>query len=177
MKLTSVGAKSQSGRRLLHRSTFHTGHFPISMHLLPSTLSSRGRLTSSSPTPETNGHDEAEQPPKLSRPTAQQVLVVTQTGVLALITPIDELMYLRLNAMQTYLTAQLDHACGLNPRGYRAVESERMGIKGIVDGTMLMRWAELPKQRRVEASGRIGTEEMVLRSDLELIAGGGLGYF
>ena len=85
-------------------------------------------------------------------------------------------MYLRLNAMQTYLNAQLEHACGLNPRGYRAVESERMGIKGIVDGTMLRRWSELPKQRRVEACGRIGTEEFLVRRDLELISGGGLGY-
>jgi len=175
-KLISTGAKSQSGRRLLHRSTFHTGHFAISMHLLPSTLSTRNRIDSESPEPETNGHDEMDQSPKPSRPIPQQVLIVTQTGVFALITPIDELMYLRLNAMQTYLTAQLEHACGLNPRGYRAVESERMGIKGIVDGTILTRWAELPKQRRVEACGRIGTEEVILRSDLEMIGGGGLGY-
>lgn len=123
-----------------------------------------------SPAPELNGHDDA------TPPTPHQVLVVTQTGVIALITPIDELMYLRLNAMQTYLTGQLEHACGLNPRGYRAVESERMGIKGIVDGTILMRWAELAKQRRVEAAGRIGAGEVLLRGDLDMISGGGLGY-
>jgi cleavage and polyadenylation specificity factor subunit 1 len=104
------------------------------------------------------------------------VLVVTQTGTLALITPVDELMYLRLNTLQTYLTAQLDHFCALNPRGYRAVESERMGIKGVVDGSVLTRWTELPKQRRVEACLRVGVEESVVRADLEFIGGGGLGY-
>ena len=109
-------------------------------------------------------------------PPLQHVLLVTQTGTLALITPVDELMYLRLNTLQTYLTAQLEHPCALNPRGYRAIESERFGIKGIVDGSVLRRWSELPKQRRAEACVRIGVEEGVIRADLEFVGGGGLAY-
>jgi hypothetical protein len=37
--LTIPDPKSLSGQRLLHRSTFHLGHMPTSMTLLPSTLS------------------------------------------------------------------------------------------------------------------------------------------
>lgn len=106
----------------------------------------------------------------------QQVLVSTQTGALGLITPVDELVYLRLNALQTYLTSQLEHPCGLNPRGYRAAESERLGIKGIVDGTILKRWCELSKQRRTEACSRMGVNESTVRADLALISGAGLDY-
>ncbi|KAF2674469.1 protein CFT1 [Microthyrium microscopicum] len=198
-------AKSASGRLLIQKCTFHTGHFPVGMHLLPSTSLPNAPASSSpapinfdeesededqmsngtgdnTPVPETNGTNGTTNgtngttnitapPPVLP----QQVLVVTQTGVLALITPVDELIYLRLNGLQTFLNAQLEHHCGLNPRGYRAVESERMGIKGVLDGTMLRRWTELPKQRRAEALSKLGTEEMVVRGDLERVAGG-LGY-
>lgn len=159
-----------SGRRLIHKSTFHTGHFPVGMHLLPSSLAPPSQSREESP-------DEMaiDSEPDNTSP-FNHVLVVTQTGTLALITPVDELMYLRLNTLQTYLTAQLDHFCALNPRGYRAVESERMGIKGVVDGSVLKRWTELPKQRRVEACLRVGVEESVVRADLEFIGGGGLGY-
>ena len=69
----------------------------------------------------------------------------------------------------------MDHACGLNPRAYRAVESEGFGSRGIVDGGVLRRWGELGSQRRAEACGKVGVEEWALRSDLEVLGGAGLG--
>jgi cleavage and polyadenylation specificity factor subunit 1 len=162
--------KSASGRRLVHRSTFHTGHFPVCMNLLPNTAVAGAASRENSP-------DEMEVDEEQdSRAPQKQVLVATQTGVLALVTPVDELIYLRLNALQTYMTSQVEHACGLNPRGYRAAESERLGIKGIIDGTMLKRWCELSKQRRAEACSRMGIGESIVRADLALISGGGLDY-
>lgn len=104
------------------------------------------------------------------------VLVATQTGVFGLMTPVDELMYLRLNTLQTYLISQLDHACSLNPKAYRAVESERYGIKGIVDGGILRRWTELPSPKRADACARLGISEALVKSDLEFVCGGGLAY-
>jgi cleavage and polyadenylation specificity factor subunit 1 len=104
------------------------------------------------------------------------LLLTTQTGVIAAITPVNEPMYRRLSTLQSFLTNQLDHACGLNPKSYRAVESEGMGNRGMVDGSLLRRWCELGSQRMAEACAKIGVEEWVVRSDLEFISGAGLSY-
>ena len=106
----------------------------------------------------------------------QHILYTTQTGVLALITPVPEPTYRRLSAIQTYLASQLDHACALNPRAYRAVEHERFGGRGMLDGALLSRWCELSTQRRAEALAKVGVEEWVLTTDLEVVMGRGLGY-
>jgi cleavage and polyadenylation specificity factor subunit 1 len=160
------------------------------MHLLPSTLSRTNDVSGS--ISESDDAMEQDVPPRKAQ---QQVLVLNQTGVISLVSPVDELLYLRLNALQTYLTAQLDHACGLNPRGYRAAENSGDalgggagagsggirgggigGIKGVVDGSLLKRWAELPKQRQMDACTRVGVEMESLRNDLESVGGEGLGF-
>jgi cleavage and polyadenylation specificity factor subunit 1 len=139
------------------------------MHLLSGSVAGQSDGRTSSPSLE----DGEEGEPMSKRP-LKQVLVTTQTGTLGLMTPVDELMYLRLNTLQTYLSTQLEHPCGLNARGYRAVESERTGIKGVLDGTILKRWTELPKQRRTDVCLRMGVEESSIRLDLERIVGGNL---
>jgi cleavage and polyadenylation specificity factor subunit 1 len=161
--------KSISGRRLIHKTTFHTGHFPVSMHLLSGLVTDSSQSRAPSPTSEDGEESQTERKRKI-----YQVLVTTQTGTIGLMTPVDEMLYLRLNTLQTYLNAQLENPCGLNPRGYRAVESERMGIKGVLDGSTLKRWTELPKQRRVDACTRMGVDESSVRRDLETILGGSL---
>jgi cleavage and polyadenylation specificity factor subunit 1 len=146
------------------------------MTLLPSTLS-----PTASPTNDTNPDemdvdttDSAKSPPP---ETPNHVLLTTQTGVLGLLTPIDEQTYRRLGALQVFLTNSLEHACGLNPRGYRSVETERSGSRAIVDGTILRRWTELGSQRKAEACLKVGVEEWVVRGDLERVGAGALGYF
>lgn len=110
-------------------------------------------------------------------PAPNHVLLTTQSGALGLLTPINEAVYRRLGALQAFLTNSLDHACGLNPRGYRAVETERFGSRGIVDGTILRRWSELSSGRRMEAVAKVGIEEEELREDLRAVGAQGLGYF
>lgn len=114
--------------------------------------------------------------PQPSQP-PNHVLLTTQSGALGLLTPINETVYRRLGALQAFLTNSLDHACGLNPRGFRAVETERFGSRGIVDGTVLRRWTELSSGRRMEAVAKVGIEEGELRSDLMMVGEGGLGWF
>jgi len=99
--------------------------------------------------------------------------MLTQSGAIALINPIDEQTYRRLGALHTYLVNQLEHACGLNPRGYRAVDG---ATRGVIDGSLLRRWTELPSSRQMEACAKMGVEEWVVRSDLEVIGGTGLAY-
>lgn len=105
-----------------------------------------------------------------------QVLVTTQSGSIGLITPLSEQSYRRLSALQTQLINTLDHPCGLNPRAYRAVESDGIGGRGMIDGSLLQRYLDLSSQRKMEIAGRVGAGEWELRGDLESIGGAGLGY-
>lgn len=155
--------KSLSGTRLLHRSTIHIGQFASGMALLPSTLTPMSKETM------TNG-DEA------SNESLFQVLSTSMTGSVGLITPLDEAAYRRLGSIETQLTSVLEHAAGLNPRAYRAVESEGFGSKGVIDGTLVQRINELGASRRSEVLGRAVADAWALRSDLEIVEGGGLGY-
>ncbi|KAF2099428.1 hypothetical protein NA57DRAFT_74928 [Rhizodiscina lignyota] len=153
--------RSLSGQRLLHKSTFHTGHFPTTMTLLPD--------HQISPTHTSTSTDAAHPGPQSQQ--QQQVLISNMSGSLALLTPLDEQAYRRLSALQTHLFSALDSACGLNPRAYRSVESEGFGSRGVIDGGLLIRgWASLGARARAEAGGKVGVESWVLRGDLEGIS-------
>ncbi|GME22477.1 Cleavage/polyadenylation specificity factor A subunit [Neofusicoccum parvum] len=172
--------KSLSGQRLLHKSTFHTGHFTTAMTLLPSSLSPTS-TAASDPDADANTDPDAmavDDPSASTKPagSSHHLLLTSLSGAVALVTPVDEQMYRRLGALQTFLVGGLDHPCGLNPRAYRAVESEGFGSRGVVDGALLARWAELGSQRRAEGCAKVGVEEWVVRSDLEFVGGAGLGY-
>ena len=162
--------KSMAGQRLLHRSTFHLGHFASGMALLPSTLAPFAQQ------PLTNGHSEDDTPPVAEAPSLQHILATYQSGAVGLVTPVDEATYRRLSTLQTNLTSILEHAAGLNPRAYRAVESEGFGGRGIVDGSLVQRISELGAVRKAEVLGRAGADAWSLRSDLEILGGGGLTY-
>ena len=118
--------------------------------------------------------DHAKEP---AQATTNSVLLTTQTGSVALITPLDEQAYRRLGALQNHLNSLLDHACGLNPRAYRAVDSETVGGRGVLDGTILQRWNMLSAPRKAEACARVGSSLWEIRTDLAHLAGGALDYF
>jgi cleavage and polyadenylation specificity factor subunit 1 len=159
--------KTLNGTRLLHRSTFHLGHFPTSMALVPSTLAP----VAEQPVSSGDAPGIAPQGPGLFH-----ILTTTLSGAVGLLTPVDETTYRRLGSIQTHLTSILEHAAGLNPRAYRAVESEGVGARGVVDGTLVQRIWELGSARRAEILARSGGDGWMLRSDLEVIGGAGLGY-
>ncbi|KXT13257.1 hypothetical protein AC579_2488 [Pseudocercospora musae] len=161
--------KSLNGMRLLHRSTFHIGHFTTNSMLLPSTSASLAAQQQEM----MNGDykDDAKPDP------LQHVLTASTSGAIGLITPLDEQAYRRLSALQTHLTSVLEHAAGLNPRAYRSIESESFGgARGVVDGSLVRRIHELGAARRADVLGRAGVSAWGLRSDLEIIGGGGLEY-
>ncbi|GAB7363492.1 hypothetical protein MBLNU230_g3763t1 [Neophaeotheca triangularis] len=160
--------KSLSGSRLLHRSTFHLGHFPTSMHLVPSSLAP---FTDQ---PMTNGNTNGDTEHQDS--SLFHVLMTFQSGAAGLVTPLDEGTYRRLGALQTHLTSILEHPAGLNPRAYRTADGEGLGARGVIDGGIIQRISELGSARRAEVLGRAGGDAWGLRSDLEIIGGGGLAY-
>ncbi|KAF2874977.1 CPSF A subunit region-domain-containing protein [Massariosphaeria phaeospora] len=169
--------KSMGGLRLLHKSTFHTGHYPASMHLLRSTL----QMPSASDFP-TNTDMSLDPTRDDTSPSApqplHQILHTSQSGTLALITPLSESSYRRLSGLATFLANTLDSACALNPKAFRAVESEVAGgggvLRGMLDGNLLMRWGELGEQRRREGLGKVGGDEWLFWGEREVLTGWGV---
>ncbi|EPS26038.1 hypothetical protein PDE_00974 [Penicillium oxalicum 114-2] len=165
--------KSSNGDRLLHRSKFYTGNFATQMTLLPRTAV---------PSEQQQNLDSSSSPDDMMIDTDQaahatyHVLIASQNGSLALVTSVSEESYRRLSALQSQLTNTIEHPCGLNPRAFRAVESDGTSGRGMIDGNLLRQWLSLGKQRQAEISGRVGATEWEIRGDLESIGGDGLGY-
>jgi cleavage and polyadenylation specificity factor subunit 1 len=166
---------TNGGMRLIHRSTFHTGHFPTASMLVPSTLAPFTEQARDLPE-----HDGEETKQEQTNSPLYHVITTSLTGSIGLITPLDESTYRRLSALQGQLTSVLEHPAGLNPKAYRAGSgaegTELLGAKGVVDGGLVRRIAELGVARRAEVLGRAGGDVWGLRSDLEVCGGGGLGF-
>lgn len=162
-----VDPQSLAGQRLLFKSTFHAGHLPCSLNLLSSTLPSAALA-------DADGDSAMRDPQDASASLSadNHVLLTTRTGALGMITSLDESTYRRLGALQAHLSNVLDHVGSLNPRAYRAVEAEGGG-RGMLDGNILMRWAELGSQRKQESLTRAGSERWEVVRDLGMIAGEG----
>lgn len=162
--------KTVTGTRLLHRGTFNIGHWPTSMTLLPSTLAPTDMQTLRKGTAE-----EEEIMPDFDQP-LYQVLITTQSGSLAVVTPLDSMAYRRLSNIHGQLLTILEHPAALNPRQYRAADSDTAGSRGIIDGMLVQRIGELSYAKRAEVLARSGSDEWTMRSDLEVITGRGLTW-
>ncbi|RDW81797.1 cleavage/polyadenylation factor CFT1 [Aspergillus mulundensis] len=156
---------SSNGDKLLNRSKFHTGNFASSVTLLPRTLVSSERAMS--------GSDDMDMD---SAAPLHQILVTSHNGSIGLVTCVPEESYRRLSALQSQLTNTLEHPCGLNPRAYRAVESDASAGRGMLDSNLLLQYLDMSKQRKAEIAGRVGATEWEIRADLEVVGGNGLGY-
>ncbi|PGH18500.1 hypothetical protein AJ80_04470 [Polytolypa hystricis UAMH7299] len=153
---------SAKGDQLLRRSTFHTGHYTSTLTLLPRTPTLTGSME------EIGGADGSQ--------AEYQVLTTSDSGSIATITPVPEESYRRLSSLQSHLMTTIEHACGLNPRAYRAVESDGVGGRGMLDGDLLKRWLQLSTPKRAEIANRVGADMWEIRKDLEAVGGNGLGY-
>ena len=158
--------KTEGGMKLLHRSTFSSGAFVTSLTLLPRTAVSS----------EMSGafQEDGMDVDVVCAP--QQLVISSQEGGLALITPLSEKSYQRLSTLQNILTANLEHPCGLNPRAYRAVETDGVGGRGMIDGNVVQRWLDQSSQHQASIADKAGGTRWLIRSDLESIGGGGLGF-
>ena len=157
--------KAERGTKLLLRSTFDTGSCPTTMTLLPRTPTSYELSNQPSTSEDAMAIDGPAVP-------SQQILITTQGGSLALITPVSEATYRRLSTLQNILLTQLEQPCSLNPRAYRAVETDGVGGRGMIDGDVVKRWLELSSQHKASVADKVGARGVwEVRSDLEMILG------
>lgn len=168
MQFDPESPESERGTKLLHRSTFHSGSFITTMSLLPRNDESSG---GHGPKSAENGFADD------SSETAQQILVTSQEGSISLITPLPEQSYRRLSALQNILTANLEHPCGLNPRAYRAVETDGIGGAAMVDGNLVQRWLDQDSFHQSSLADKVGSTTWELREDLNEISGSNLLCF
>ncbi|KAF1912529.1 protein CFT1 [Ampelomyces quisqualis] len=168
--------KSMGGTRLLQKSTFHTGHFPSTMHLVQSSI----RMPTASEFGSSNSFAgmDVDTPPDQSTP-LHQILHTSQSGTLALITPLSESSYRRLSGLASHLAQFLDSPAGLNHKAFRAGDVSEGGWDGgsqraMLDGGLLMRWGELGEQRRREGLGKWGGDEWVFWGEREVLGGWGV---
>ncbi|CAK7267817.1 mRNA cleavage and polyadenylation factor subunit [Sporothrix epigloea] len=178
--------KSLQGHLLLHRATFCTGaHFATSSILLPSTLINDGEVARGQSNGDSNDNDEDDDDERQAdNPPPHHLLLASPTGVLASLMPLSEPEYRRLSSLTGQLATSLPHTAGLNSKGYRmaagAAENpaiEAPGVdaavgRGVVDGALLARWAELGSGRKGEIAGRAGfASALDVRAALEGILG------
>ena len=168
MQFDPESPESERGTKLLHRSTFYSGCFVSSMTLLPRNPDS---FADSEPAAAGNSL-----PPNLPGTSHQQILVTSQEGSIGLITPLAEQAYRRLSALQNILTANLEHPCGLNPRAYRAVETDGIGGAATIDGNLVQRWLDTDSFHQSSMADKVGSTVWEVREDLNEISGNGLRY-
>lgn len=160
--------KAERGTKLLLRSTFNTGATPTQMVLLPPAPASVATIASH----ELDDMD-VDGPPQ-SAP--HRILVSTQSGSLCMFTSLPDAAYRRLSTLQNTLLTTLDfHACSLNPRAYRQVETDGVGGRGVIDGNFVRRWWETSTQQRVASADKAGGSVWEVRGDMGLISCDDLG--
>ncbi|KAF5849521.1 hypothetical protein GGP41_005002 [Bipolaris sorokiniana] len=174
--------KSEAGSRLLHKSTFHTGHFPATLHVVHSRLKMLSASDFAGANNTENGDfemDTSSPDDKATQP-LHQILCTTQSGTLALVTPLSEDTYRRLSNLSAYLSNTLDATAGLNPRAFRASDTPDggwdagTGARGMLDGNLLMRWGELGERGRREGLAKYGEGEWMFWGEREVLAGWGV---
>lgn len=159
--------KSERGAKLLLRSTFNSGSFPTTINLLPRTP------VSSEVAYQAEDEDDMDVDMVYAR---HQLLITTQEGGIALITPVSDQVYRRLSSLQNILITNLEHPCGLNPRAYRQAETDGVGGRAMIDGNLVRRWLVQSSQHKTSTADKVGGTVWDIRSDLEAIDGSGLGY-
>ncbi|KAI0687702.1 CPSF A subunit region-domain-containing protein [Cytidiella melzeri] len=89
-------------------------------------------------------------------------------GSLSSFTYVDEAAFKRLYLLQGQLTRNVQHVAGLNPKAFRTVRNDRVArplAKGILDGTLLLAFEDLPIPRQIEMTQQIATERTTVLKD------------
>ncbi|CAE6441366.1 unnamed protein product [Rhizoctonia solani] len=145
---------SNNGLRLICSSEFHTH------------VSHRDVLPISRKADPSSGADAMD----AQSPGAESFLIAgSSDGSVALIMPLNESEFSRLQLLQGQLIRNVQHVAGLNPKAHRYVKNDfvsRSLSNGILDGNLLAAFEELPVAKQVEMTQQIGAEREKILNDL-----------
>ncbi|KAI0088958.1 CPSF A subunit region-domain-containing protein [Irpex rosettiformis] len=137
--------ESRNGQRLLCRTEYHAHTEHRTSHLI------------------------ARRTPDDDPSIPQSKLVYGGTdGSLTSLTYVDEAAFKRLYLLQGQLSRNIQHVAGLNPKAFRTVRNDRVArplAKGILDGTLISAFEDLPIPRQEEMTRQIATERSAVLKD------------
>lgn len=100
-------------------------------------------------------------------------MFATLDGSLGYLMPVSEKSYRRLLMLQNVLVTHIPHTCGLNPKAFRALHSQRKYLmnphKSILDGDLLWKYLNLSVMEKCELAKKIGTTADQVMEDLSEI--------
>lgn len=95
-------------------------------------------------------------------------------GSIHSLVPAKELVFKRLQLVQTRLVRRIPQFGGLNPRGYRTVRNETVSRainRGILDGDLLGRFEMLSVDQQEEAARLVSSDRETVLYNLENLRG------
>ncbi|GJP45869.1 hypothetical protein CLOM_g5211 [Closterium sp. NIES-68] len=102
------------------------------------------------------------------------VLAGTLGGAIAVVTPVPELVFRRLDTVQRYMVTAVEQVAGLHPLAYRAVQGvgrgqSQSGVERLIDSQLLTQYALMEDNQQQQLAEDIGsTRPMVLQNLREL---------
>lgn len=99
-------------------------------------------------------------------------IVGTVDGSVGVLVPLDEKMYRRLLLLQQLMCMGVRTHCSLSPRDYRQVKTARVRLetrRGVLDGTLLWKYASLSTVMQDELALAMGTSSDVILENLSRI--------
>jgi cleavage and polyadenylation specificity factor subunit 1 len=172
-------AAARGGNKLVCRADFHLGTQTIAF----SNHVCRSSLWIHSATPTSTLSALKQQDSYFGRTDDDTRLAVhfgTTDGGVGAVLPVSEPVYWRLAALQSVLANALPSDCGLSPRAWRLYRRSpvRGGCrsndrkKGVVDGDLVLQYADLPLMDQEDLASAIGsTVDLILDNLLELECG------
>jgi len=172
-------AAARGGNKLVSRSDFHLGTqtTAFQQHYCRSSLlvhSATPASTVAALKQQDNYHGRTDDDQRLG------VHFGTTDGSIGSLVPLSEPVYWRLAALQSVLANALESDCALSPRAWRLYRrSPRRGgcrsndrRKGVIDGDLILRYADLPLTDQEDLASAIGsTVDLILDNLLELECG------
>ncbi|KAK9475082.1 CPSF A subunit region-domain-containing protein [Dipodascopsis tothii] len=134
--------RSLSGQKLIRKSEFYAGHAVQALTMVPKVAGLQA--------PRADDSAEAD----------DQYLTLggTLSGHVFAIVPISETAYRRLNIVQQQLYDRVESHAGLNPRMYRAhqtnAEFNGQALRAVLDGNNIYRYLGLPRSAQRDAVGK-----------------------
>ncbi|CAI5487943.1 unnamed protein product [Closterium sp. Naga37s-1] len=165
----SKSIETHMGQKLLLKASFHTGEvlskvlrLPLPPPLAAATGGGGG-----------GGGGQQQRNPAaaaLGRTNRFGVLAGTLGGVIAVVTPVPELVFRRLDTVQRYMVTAVEQTAGLHPLAFRAVQGlgkgqQHSGVERMIDSQLLAQYALMEDSQQQQLAEDVGsTRPMVLQN-------------
>ncbi|CAI5516272.1 unnamed protein product [Closterium sp. Naga37s-1] len=161
----SKSIETHMGQKLLLKASFHTGEVLSKVLRLPlppplaTTAAGGGGGQQRNPAAAASG-----------RTNRFGVLAGTLGGAIAVVTPVLELVFRRLDTVQRYMVTAVEQAAGLHPLAFRAVQGlgkgqQHSGVERMIDSQLLAQYALMDDSQQQQLAEDIGsTRPMVLQN-------------